>query len=239
MDEAIGDLFRLKRHKIFQPQWQDNPDGALAFARRTLEIAADEASAELAKNTSKDINDWARSHHLASKAAGGIDTAISLILGAYADLPSSTSRKETTALLISPIGRFYRMKAARVGKEVSIPKTRKRAKKDAAALYDASAILHLIAEESLRKRDIIAGGYQNPGRPEKAAFVRVMMEGWIFLTGKRPSEKNTHFAVFVSAGWTDLTEQEDFSWEQPIRKAHKSFSPQDIAAIAERGPSWK
>jgi hypothetical protein len=239
LEETIGDLFRVRRGVLFQSRWRDDPDGALAFAKRTLEIAAHEASAELDKNTGKDIEDWARSHDFASKAATGIDRAVKHILGAYVDAPSDTSRKATIGLLVSPLGRIYRMTAARLGKKVSIPKTRERAEKDASALYDASVILHLIAEESLRKRDAIAGGYRNPGRPEKAAFVRVMMEGWIFLTGKRPSDKNTHFASFVSAGWTDLTGQEDSSWEQPIRKAHESFSPQDIASIAERVPSWE
>jgi hypothetical protein len=111
MDEVIGDLFRLKRHKIFQPKWQDDPDGALAFARRTLEIAAREAGAGLANNAGKDIEDWAKSHKLASKAARAIDAAVKHILGAYADARGGTSRKVTIDLLVSPLGRIYRMKA--------------------------------------------------------------------------------------------------------------------------------
>ncbi len=140
---------------LAQPRW--HVDSVLAFGKRTLEIAAHEANAELAKNTGKHIEDWTISHNLASKAATGIDTAIKHILGVPADAPNSASRTSTIDLLVSPLGSIYRMKANRLGEKASIPKTREQAEKDAAALYDASAILRVIAEESLRKRNAIAG----------------------------------------------------------------------------------
>jgi hypothetical protein len=235
IDEEIR---RLLTAGLAQPRWHQ--DSALAFGKRTLEIAAHLANAELAKNTGKAIEDWARSHNLASKAATSIDIAIKDVLGVPADAPISASRTSTIDLLVSPLGSIYRMKANRLGEKASIPKTREQAKKDAAALCDASVILRVIAEESLRQRNAIAGSHQNEGKPEKAAFVRVMMEAWIFLTGKPASEKNARFASFVSAGWTDLTEQEEASWEQSIRVARKSLCrKQDIEQVAERGPSWE
>jgi hypothetical protein len=234
IDQEIRSLLNTG---LAQPRWSE--DGALAFGKRTLEVAAHEANAELAKNTGNDIENWARYHDLASDAATGIDTAVEHILGAYTDAPNSSSRTAIIGLLVSPLGRIYKMKADRLGEKLPIPQRREWAEKDAAALYDAAAILHLIADETLIKRNAIAGQYHNPGRPEKVVFAKLMMEAWIFLTGKRPNEKNSQFVSFVEAGWFDLSGGEESSWDQPIRKAHKGFSPQNIAAIADRGPSWE
>jgi hypothetical protein len=233
IDDEVCNLLKAG---LAQPRWHQ--DSALAFGKRTLEIAAHLANAELEKNTGKAKEDWARSHNLASKAATGIDIAVKDVLGVPADAPISASRTSTIDLLVSPLASIYRMKARRLGEKSLIPQSREQAKKDATALYDAAVILRSIAEESLRQRDAIADSRQNEGKPEKAAFVRVMMEAWIFLTGKLASENNTHFKAFVTAGWTDLTGQEDHSWEQAIRKAKKSIAPRDTAAIAERGPLW-
>jgi hypothetical protein len=234
IDDHVAKLFR---DRLVQPRWQQSEKAPISFGRRTLEVAFHAANGELDKNTKKDIEDWKNSGRFATRAKSVVDQFLKFARGG--PIQNSNLSELDPSLFVPYFRRIRIIAAARSKRRVSRPEIFQEAKTDADILLKTSRLLRDIAEESEAQRKSLASQYQNPGIPEKLAFVRVMMEGWIFLTGKRPSEKNTHFASFISAGWTDLTGQEDVSWEQSIRKARESLLPRDSVEIAERGPSWK
>ena len=109
---------------------------------------------------------------------------------------------------------------------------------DAATLANADDLLLWLATESEGRRKIVAALHKNPGTPETVAFAKTMVESWIFLTGKKPSSKSTHFKNFVAKAWEDISPRE-YNWEHPIRKATEALTEYQVAQLALNGPDWK
>jgi hypothetical protein len=238
IDEAVRDLFKEREGAVLHRRWQHDPRGAMAFGRRTLEIAAHEAASAAAVDTGSDIKAWAQAAQLAFAAQNAIDSFIEHALGAF-DEPISADENPVLVRkrLAQPLAVVRRIAATRKGQKVSIPQTSEHGRMDAWILGEASALLQWVADEYREKRGAIASRHQNEGNPQKLIFVRRMMEGWIFLTGSIPSSGNRHFAEFVRAGWADVNNEEP-DWIHSIRRVRAEFEPNEVAHIAEHGPFW-
>ena len=133
--------------------------------------------------------------------------------------------------------RIERIRAAAAKKEKEQQPTEMR---DAETLIAAAALLRQLSDDAERRRK----GFrkrQNPGEPEKLAFVLQLGRGWTFLVGRTPAKESTGpFAEFVGAAWHDWTgeisDKLDF-FTQAIRVAGPVVK-QERWQLTTRGPTW-
>jgi hypothetical protein len=132
-------------------------------------------------------------------------------------------------------------------------KSREDTEREIEALRKARDMLQELSGHAQHRRDRLARAGKNEGDLGKRAFVYVLAEGWIFLTGKRPGRNfyatRNPFLRFVKAAWTDagFGDHENFSraLESTLtglaNKEGRSWSEQSretIRGLATRGPNW-
>jgi hypothetical protein len=120
-----------------------------------------------------------------------------------------------------------------------------KAMRDAQILVAAKQIVSKLRADTLTRRDGLVALYPNsPQDYEKRAFVRILAEGWVFLTGEMPGKnrdlsKNPFLRV-VDAAWVD--------WHQENSSDAAAFGEALDAAISSIdarfnglraiGPGW-
>ncbi len=175
-----------------------------------------------------DLTPWAEIKDSAARAAKAIDRARKSISAIDQDSPRAVRR-----LRLRP------------GQGIqNLIEMRKIADRDLRTIEAASTILAELSKQAERKRAEFASGNQNPGEPSRQAFVIWLMEGWIFLTGRRPGKsKNpgqTLFSQFAEAAWRDWhgeCQPPDFSSQTNIL-LDESFDEATVRSLVADGPVW-
>lgn len=224
-----------------QDIWTGRLDGALTLARRTLEIASWEAMIAPSEYKSTEISDWKRIGKLGESAI----TSLKLFANALATEPGMPKQrfKDGTSiplrtLITYPIHHMRFKDAIKSGKKLEGKETLEIATNDAKTIGDAILLLEWLNNYSKNARREISANYQNPGSPQKRRFAKSIMEGWIFLTGKKPSASNTNFCEFLRVAWGDVCKVET-DWVQAIRSAANKISKTEVINLTAYGPVWK
>jgi hypothetical protein len=116
--------------------------------------------------------------------------------------------------------------------------------RDARLLVETKQIIDKLHADILTRRDALVAPYPHSFQDhQQRAFVRILAEGWVFLTGKMPGKnrdpsKNPFLRV-VEAAWTDWHHQENSSdaFGEALDAAISSIEPQFKGLVAI-GPAW-
>jgi hypothetical protein len=192
---TIDDEIRKTR---LQSRWQ--LADAIAFGRRTLEVAIEEARKHEEFRPGEVLVRWKRTAMLAERAHQMLNQLINHVG------PSGVSPSDTLAPSIRVPKTWVASERISVG-IVQRPKARADTKREIEALLEACRVLQELAEHAHQRRDRLAQAAKNEGDPGKRVFVYSLAEGWIFLTGKKPGRNfdptRNPFLRFVKAAWTD------------------------------------
>ena len=110
----------------------------------------------------------------------------------------------------------------------------------------AKQIIGKLRADTLTRRDALLALYPNSSQDhQKRGFVRILAEGWIFLTGEMPGKnldpsKNPFLRV-VEAAWMDW-HQEDSSdaaaFGEALNAAISSIDEARLNWLRAVGPEW-
>jgi hypothetical protein len=85
----------------------------------------------------------------------------------------------------------------------------------------------------------------SPKDYQKRAFVRILAEGWIFLTGEMPSKNlvpsRNPFLLVVEAAWLDWLEEDSSDTEafgDALRAVISSIDEARLNELRSDGPEW-
>jgi hypothetical protein len=225
----------LRREKRLQKRW-DKLDDAIAFGRRMLEAATIKALEAVEENKTDTINDHEQMAMLAQTAGDDLRRLLDHIAsGTPANLKLKAIPLHT--LLKKPLKQMYVRDGQLNGSILKIAPTRLRAGQDAVTLCNALEIMQWVEAYGRKNRDFVAGSFRNPGLPHKLAFARCVMEGWICLIGRKPSEGNESFKGFLSDAWSGVCGSKE-DWRHSIREAGKAIPPHIVRNLISKGPDW-
>jgi hypothetical protein len=118
--------------------------------------------------------------------------------------------------------------------------------KDAQVLMKAKQIVDDLHADTLTQRDARMAIYPNSKQDhQKRGFVRVLAEGWIFLTGEKPSKhpdsSKNPFLLVVEAAWLDWLEEDSRDTEafgDALQAAIASIDDARLNKLRSDGPEW-
>jgi len=121
-----------------------------------------------------------------------------------------------------------------------------KAMRDARLLVAAKQIIGKLRADTLTRRDALLALYPRSSQDhQKRAFVRILAEGWIFLTGEMPGKnfdpsKNPFLRV-VEAAWTDWHEvrnSDAAAFGEALNAAISSIDEAQLNWLRAVGPGW-
>ena len=118
--------------------------------------------------------------------------------------------------------------------------------RDARILVEAKQIIGKLHADTLTRRDGLVAHYPYSSQDhQKRAFVRILAEGWIFLTGEMPSKNldpsRNPFLLVVEAAWLDWLEEDSSDTEAFGDALHAAISSIDetrLNKLRRTGPEW-
>jgi len=121
-----------------------------------------------------------------------------------------------------------------------------KAMRDARLLVAAKQIIGKLRADTLTRRDGLVALYPNSSQDhQKRAFVRILAEGWIFLTGEKPSKNlvssRNPFLLVVEAAWLDWLEEDSSDTEafgDALRAVISSIDEARLNKLRSDGPEW-
>jgi hypothetical protein len=243
IDKNIGRLSASKKSPRLQSIWAGRLKDAELFGRRTLDVAGHLAQAAGAKDLSLEIASLERMSKLATEASSKATKLLqNIVRDQYGNTRFTDAEGKTvplSTLAVYPIHFMYYRDALNDGLTPDPQLTRSKAKNHSETISAAIDALHGLASYAVKRRDMLAAGFQNPGAPQKLEFVRQMLEGWIYLTGQNPSENATRFSEFLTDGWLDICEVDAGDWRHSIRTARAGLNPTAAEILRSAGPSWR
>ena len=209
---------RIRSHLVYH---------VVRIGRRTLEVAIMEAVSQ--KELNPRLSEWAPEW---SRIANASQDAIAAIAGLFR--------------AIDPLGKdaehfvpFIRQsRAGGVGAS--------KAMRDARLLVAAKQIIVKLRADTLTRRDGLVAIYPNSSRDhEKRAFVRILAEGWVFLTGQMPGKnrdplKNPFLRV-VDAAWIEWHQENSSdaaAFGEALDTAISSINEAELNWLRAVGPGW-
>jgi hypothetical protein len=218
---------------------------AIAFGRRALEVAIEDADVYERYRPGEEVANWTRIVDLADLAHEALDRLIRYIGPAGVPQSDILVRRERVPSTWTKSGKI-RIMVGPLGQPID------QAKKDTDGLLAARDLLAGFAGRSRQRRNSLAARRKNVGDLGKSTFVYRLAAGWIFLTGKRPARSyhRNPFLRFVEAAWADAgftSTNENFS--RALDAALKQLasyegwslseqSQQTVSGLAQRGPGW-
>lgn len=205
---------------------------AAAHGRRILHVAwmqAKDAEHE-ARVLEEAIPDYERVGDLAAAAAIPLKRLIRNLVGDY-----RSNEVHRVAALVPPLRRM----AAHMGPKSRSDQRQALAERQAHALFEAAIVVSRLARYAAKRRGTLAGGRQNAGRVDKAAFLRALAEGWLFLTGRLPGlgvERNP-FLRLAEACWEDCGGSQNESFASQLRPVVKAMRESSVYQ-APYVPDW-
>ena len=122
----------------------------------------------------------------------------------------------------------------------------KSALRDARILMKAKPIIGKLHADTVTRRDALVKQYRHsPQDHQKRGFVRILAEGWVFLTGKMPGKnrdpsKNPFLRV-VEAAWIDWHQEDSSDTEafgDALRAVISSIDEARLNKLRSDGPEW-
>jgi hypothetical protein len=118
--------------------------------------------------------------------------------------------------------------------------------RDARLLVEAKQIIGKLRADTLTRGDALAAIYPSSSQDhQKRAFVRILAEGWIFLTGKMPSKNpdssKNPFLLVVEAAWLDWLEEGSSDTEafgDALLAVISSIDDARLNKLRSDGPEW-
>lgn len=185
-------------------------DAAVSFGRRILDVGY---HAAIGPHDERQRGAWIDEWRDGAEAASEAKEALRKLIRSMS--PTDASMFDIASLAV-PI----RQQIAYEDRSFSFKDQMKEARKRAETLLSAWEIIAAMPSYMDRRRQEIASTRQNPGEPEKAAFVRQLAEAWVLLTGRKPGRSvlpdNNPFYRLLNAAWSDLGGR-DTSFEGAIR----------------------
>jgi hypothetical protein len=184
------------RNAPLQARWQ--LADAVAFGRRTLEVAIEEARKHESYRPGETLDSWKRTALLAERSHRTLSQLINYIV--RRDVALSDAREPTLLVSKPPVlsgGTWLRI----------VEPSREDTEREVEALRKASDMLQQLAARTQERSYLLASERKNEGDPGKRAFVHALAVGWNFLTGKKPGRNfyatRNPFLRFVNAAWVD------------------------------------
>ena len=118
--------------------------------------------------------------------------------------------------------------------------------RDARLLVAAKQIIRKLRADTLSRRDELVALYPDSSQDhQKRAFVRILAEGWVFLTGEMPGKnldpsKNPFLRV-VEAAWIDWHQtknSEATAFGEALNAAISSIDEAQLNWLRAAGPGW-
>ena len=118
--------------------------------------------------------------------------------------------------------------------------------RDARLLVAAKQIIGKLRADTLTRMDALVALYPSSSQDhQKRAFVRILAEGWVFLTGKMPGKnldpsKNPFLRV-VEAAWIDWHQVKDSdaaAFGEALNAAISSIDEAQFNWLRAAGPGW-
>jgi hypothetical protein len=118
--------------------------------------------------------------------------------------------------------------------------------RDARILVKAKQIVGKLHADTLTRGDALVAQYSHsPQDHQKRGFVRILAEGWIFLTGEMPSKNlvssRNPFLLVVEAAWLDWLEEDSSDTEafgDALRAVISSIDEARLNELRSDGPEW-
>ena len=116
--------------------------------------------------------------------------------------------------------------------------------RDARLLVAAKQIIGKLHADTLTRRDALVALYPNSSQDhQKRAFVRILAEGWVFLTGEMPGKnldpsKNPFLRV-VEAAWSDWHQSRTAAFGEALNAAISSIDEAQLNWLLAAGPEWR
>ena len=113
-------------------------------------------------------------------------------------------------------------------------------------MVEAKQIIGKLRADTLTRRDALVALYPNSSQDhQKRGFVRILAEGWVFLTGEMPGKnldpsKNPFLRV-VEAAWMDWLQEDSSDTEafgDALNAAISSIDEARLNRLVAEGPEW-
>lgn len=204
-------------------RWTTTP--ALSLARLALKNAILRAKAEVEHQAHRWIAYNKRVAARAMRAQEEIDRTFKALV------PRATSAD----MLAGPILDTRTTRGSR-----NLKSLRESSYSDANILWRSRIVLRQISEDAKSRQKAIAQMRQNPGDPEKRAFVLTLAELWCTLFRKEPplSPENNPFLDFVRAAWADADQSSEEDFSRALRSARDAITAAEFEFLCSDGPDW-
>jgi hypothetical protein len=223
IDKALEDAIRNNK---LAPRWGAwRPEGK--WARRALEVAVisalDAADVRLVKVIKPD---WVLGVEHTEKALREMDRLLN-----WMDTRRSLKSEGARALYTS-------LHPASVRQHSKVADRQTTTARNAQTLVDARQVM---ANALSAYRELIDGLFdQNPGEPEKAAFVNVLADAWFYLFDVPPKKGgDSEFQKFLRAAWEDIGGLATEGPDCPESFSHAARISADRLASAPPASGWE
>jgi hypothetical protein len=211
-------------------------DYVVPIGRRALEVAIKEAISQ--KELHPRLGEWEPEWSHIANASQDAAAALARLFRAIDPLGKDAEH-------LAPFIRQSRAGGVEVTK-AEYRDAAESALKDARLLVEAKQIIDKLRGDTLTRRDALVALYPSSSQDhQKRAFVRILAEGWVFLTGeipgKHPDPSKNPFLRVVEAAWIDW-HQEDSSeaaaFGEALNAATSSIDEARLNWLREVGPGW-
>ena len=255
IDDAIDGLFRADRKSVRIHKRIPTQAAGVAFGRRALEVAILSAlNAKEKLEAGQHADDFREGAEVFSKAA----TAIRDALKYMARDPSVGEKSKDwkprkpypdcgTQPLVGILRQYYRHVTTQENdrqkvRQTDLSEASGYAEQAAWFLSTTDEIMHGLAGFCRQMEAEIRHDRANPGAPEKMAFISILVEAWLFLTGRRPGRQpdRNPFLDFALLAWEDAAGGSEESFHHQLKIALDAL-PEDINANADDFPEpwWR
>jgi hypothetical protein len=211
-------------------------DYVVPIGRRALEVAIKEAVSqkELNPRPSEWEPEW-------SRIADASQDAVAALARLFRAIDPDGKDAEHFALFIRQ-SRAGGVEASKAGYSDAAES----ALRDARLLVAAKQIIGKLRADTLTRMDALVALYPSSSQDhQKRAFVRILAEGWVFLTGKMPGKnldpsKNPFLRV-VEAAWIDWHQRKDSdaaAFGEALNAAISSIDEAQLNWLRAAGPGW-
>jgi hypothetical protein len=200
-------------------------DHVVPIGRRFLEVAINEAVSqkELHPRASEWKPQWSRIAKASQEAVAALD-----------ELFSAMDPSGKDAEHLAPI-----IRQSRIGGVGSL-----KAMRDARLLVATKQIIGSLRDYTMTHRDGLLVLYPHSSQDhQKRAFVRILAEGWVFLTGKMPGKQRdpskNPFLRVVEAAWSDWRKVKNSdAFGDSLKAAILSIDEARFNRLVAVGPEW-
>jgi len=226
IDEAL--LSRIKSAR--PPRIRSHlVDQVVLIGRRALEVAIMEAVSQVELHPRR--NEWEPEW---SHIADASQDAVAALARLFRAIDPQGKEAEHFA-------RFIRQSRGAGGVGAS------KSMRDARLLVAAKQLIGQLRADTLRRRNALAAIYPNSSRDhQKRGFVRILAEGWVFLTGEMPGRQRdpskNPFLRVVDAAWVDWHQEDSISdaagFGEALDAAISSIDEARLNELCAKGPEW-